>query len=320
MLLALILGTALAAVAAPVAMGALEGDEEDDDVISDAEHDEARDGDGLLDPERVAHVIDGTSAETVIECFEAGKDRAVLQLDDWGTKLEVRNGDDGSVRVDFAREGGPVGVVFDGFSELPAADIDVSVTNPATGEDTVVCLLDCVSDPSLLLPVAETEAEPVAPLDPDAPDVPPPDLPDAVPVRPADPDAPDAPDDRVAEALDDAAPLAPLDPDSPEDGGVTQSHSLVSPEQDGPPPESRLALRAPDNSIIAAEIDGFDALESIVQIALPMAPDAPLPDVEVAPLADGSGAEVRVDGTVLAILKGAPDAGPENVRLVPRQG
>ena len=91
MLLALILGTALAAVAAPVAMGALEGDEEDDDVISDAEHDEARDGDGLLDPERVAHVIDGTSAETVIECFEAGKDRAVLQLDDWGTKLEVRN-------------------------------------------------------------------------------------------------------------------------------------------------------------------------------------------------------------------------------------
>lgn len=393
MLLALLIGTALAAVAAPIAMGVFDGDDDEDEAIAETEEDTSDTG-SLLTKEGANHVIDGTIPANVIDGFEPGTDRATLKFPDWDANLEVRNDEDGSVKIDYEGAEGPVSVVFSGLSDIPAADIDISVTDPETGEDTVICLLDCLTDPSILdggtgegeiedealealsvldpvlpdVPTPEEALQPIAPVDPDAPDVPGPDLPDVAPIGPLDPDLPDVPGVDLGDVV---KPLTPLDPDTIEDI-IDLPDAIVSDLQDGQLPDvdpvleplgvsegddpepaedetpiapmlpdedeglplldplgpavqpvlpglgqSQLVLRGPDDILIAAEVSGFDVSEDILQISVDMVPGAPPPVVSVAPMSDGSGAEVLLDGTPMAVLLGAPDAGPENIRVVP---
>ena len=386
MLLALLIGGAVAAVAAPIAMGVFDGDDAEDDMV-EAEED-ASDNGSLLDEPGTDYVVDGTVPANDIEGFEPGKDTATLQLADWDANLEVRNAEDGSVQMDYMGTEGPVSVTFAGLSELPAADINILITDPETGEDTVVCLLDCLTDPSMLTPaeteedVAELESldplepelpvpdvspedalQPLSPIDPDTPDVPGVDLPDVSPLGPVDPDVPDVP----GVDLPDVAPIGPVDPDAVEDlvgGLVDVPGALVSDVQDGHLPDAtptggvedhvddlvdelaplaptldpdpfpeplaplveptlpgfgqtQLVLRGPDEVLIAAQIDNFDASEDILQISLDMDPNGPPPDISVTPKPDGSAAEVFLNGAPMAVLHGAPDAGLHNIRVVP---
>ena len=381
----------MAAVAAPIAMGVFDGDDEDDEAIAEAEDDTSDTG-SLLSDEGTNHVIDGTIPANVIEGFEPGTDRATLQFPNWDANLEVRSDEDGSVKIDYEGAEGPVSVVFSGLSDIPAADIYISVTDPETGEDTVICLLDCLTDPSILeggtgegeiedealealsvldpelpdVPTPEEALQPIAPVDPDAPDVPGPDLPDVAPLGPIDPDLPDVPGVDLGDVLE---PLTPLDPDTVEDIidlpdaivsdlqdgqlpdldpvleplGVSDDHTEPTDETPVAPPspdeqddlplldplgpavqpvlpglgQSQLVLRGPDDVLIAAEVSGFDVTEDILQISVDMVPGAPPPVVSVTPMADGSGAQVLLDGMPMAVLQGAPNAGPENIRVVP---
>ena len=381
----------MAAVAAPIAMGVFDGDDEDDEAIAEAEDDTSDTG-SLLSDEGTNHVIDGTIPANVIDGFEPGTDRATLQFPNWDANLEVRSDEDGSVKIDYEGAEGPVSVVFSGLSDIPAADIYISVTDPETGEDTVICLLDCLTDPSILdggtgedeiedealealsvldpvlpdVPTPEEALQPIAPVDPDAPDVPGPDLPDVAPLGPIDPDLADVPGVDLGDVLE---PLTPLDPDTIEDI-IDLPDAIVSDLQDGQLPDldpvleplgvseddtapaeetpvappspdeqddlplldplgpavqpvlpglgqSQLVLRGPDDVLIAAEVSGFDVAEDILQISVDMVPGAPPPVVSVTPMADGSGAQVLLDGMPMAVLQGAPNAGPENIRVVP---
>ena len=381
----------MAAVAAPIAMGVFDGDDEDDEAIAEAEDDTSDTG-SLLSDEGTNHVIDGTIPANVIDGFEPGTDRATLQFPNWDANLEVRSDEDGSVKIDYEGAEGPVSVVFSGLSDIPAADIYISVTDPETGEDTVICLLDCLTDPSILdggtgedeiedealealsvldpvlpdVPTPEEALQPIAPVDPDAPDVPGPDLPDVAPLGPIDPDLADVPGVDLGDVLE---PLTPLDPDTIEDIidlpeaivsdlqdgqlpdldpvleplGVSDDHTEPTDETPVAPPspdeqddlplldplgpavqpvlpglgQSQLVLRGPDDVLIAAEVSGFDVTEDILQISVDMVPGAPPPVVSVTPMADGSGAQVLLDGMPMAVLQGAPNAGPENIRVVP---
>lgn len=381
----------MAAVAAPIAMGVFDGDEDEDDAITESEED-VSDGGSLLTAEGTNHVIDGTTPSTTIEGFEPGKDRATLQFPDWDANLEVRNDAEGSVQIDYSGADGPVNVVFKGLGEIPAADIDIAVTDPETNEQTIVCLMDCLTDPSLLdgapqggdgaanVPEPTQEAlQPIAPSDPDAPDAPGVALPGVAPIGPVDPDAPDAPGVALPEDL---TPLDPLLPDTPEDLLVLPD-AIVSDLQDGQLPgapvfeeavfeeaaaplgvsdqggaetpqdapemplspqtdsadggaeplldplgpaetpllpglgQTQLVLRGPDDVLIAADVADFDAREDILQISVDMEPGATPPTILVSPMADGSGSQVFLDGAAMALLHGAPDAGPENIRVVP---
>jgi len=107
---------------------------------------------------------------------------------------------------------------FSGLTEVPTGDINLSLTDPDTGEIYQAFVSDVISeandestDPTATDPTAPDEVDTVAidPDDPDLPDAPGPDTPDDTMLDPVDPDAPDPP---VADDITGPV-LEPVDPD-----------------------------------------------------------------------------------------------------------
>jgi hypothetical protein len=76
--------------------------------------------------------------------------------------------------------------------------------------------------------------------------------------------------------------------------------------------------RAPDFLRVRSEIaafDRFNAAREVIEVWVPPHM-ADLPNIDVRPTADGTDSEVVIDGRAAARLCGAPDAGPNNVRIV----
>lgn len=334
----------MAAVAAPIALGVLDGEVDEDLDESDNETGESAPSD-LLDPQSEDHIIQPGSGETVLSDFEPGVDKVRLLVDSWDIDFEIGVNNAGSSTISYPSGEGAASVTFEGLSALPMADIDIEVTDPETGEVSVISLLDSAAEPE--------GPAPIGPTDPDAPeDEPPAPVDDVVPIGPPDPDAPD---DAPVVPLEDAEPIAPLDPDAPEDalGGVTQtfvSDDDMNPADDAAwfgnggvmaesaagapaselaadeiltnrgvvgPYDGHLALKGPGDAILAAEVFDFDPGADVLQIAIDLPAGGPEPAIEVQATSDESASAVLVDGQIMALLHGALGVTAQDILLVP---
>ncbi len=246
-------------------------------------------------------LVDAAAGDQVLDDFVPGLDGLEIDLTmvDGEIYFDTGAGAEGAVLALSTGAGAVMTVQFPGLEEVPARDILLRLVDEASGEVYALDLAEAQEDdetppwhvdhakPVLdtTLPVVDDfpferdgEAEVLDPVDPELRDEPGPEVEGEV-LEPVDPDTRDAPGPEVeGEVLD---PVEPLTPPGPED---------------------------------AALVKGFVAGEDRLQLSLERPGDAPYtPDVTVAPSKDGADGLVRVDGALVAVLQGAPEATLQDV-------
>ncbi len=298
-----------------------------DEVASDAEDDFAGGTRHAVLPGAGAHAFPD---------FRPGEDSILLDMTDVGDDLffDTASLPDGA-RLSIAFDDDEVMTLdFPGLQDVPVEDIFLSVSDGSGDDpyqvslgDAAEILGDGVLDPTDPdtpdAPGPDGEADVTDPVDPDTPDTPGPEVdgpvidpvdpdiaddPDTAsdPLDPVDPDAPDTPGPEVTGPV-----LDPVDPETPDVPGPAGSGDVIDPVD--PDAESGWL----DGSAAApAEVTSFSPGEELlrVQVGEGWALDGP-PLVKVTPSDEGQDAEVSLNGTRVAVLKGAPFATASDIRL-----
>ncbi len=231
------------------------------------------------------HEVGAGSGAVVIADFEPGRD--LVEVDLTGIAgdpvFEVSAPEDGA-RVVFPLGGdAAVSVGFPGLSAVPAGDILLKLAEQSSGAVYVVSLAEAIDGAGTH--GDDGGADVLDPDDPDAPGEPGPVVDPAEVLEPDDPDAPGTP--------------GPL----PGDGGV------IDPD----PPDAGEPGRGTAAGIPVVE--GFRAGEDVLRVILQRDAFAGAPEIRVAPSPDGADALVTVDGTLVAVLPGAPDATAADIHV-----
>ena len=246
-MLALIFGGLLAAVAAPIAFGALSGADGSEDL---PEEDDVADEPIVdLPGEAPAAVYDITSGSSnlYLDDFRIGFDQCRLFLDKLDVEYSIKNSSDG-VLLNLNTGEDTVSITFSGLEDVPFDDILLLANDPEMGQiEAPLSQLVAEEDPYPLivqdaftppeqeaaLPAVESvDMGAIDPIDPDTPDIlPEPDPTLGDPIVPLDPDATETfPSDHI-----DATPLDPVvdpvtwgdaDP-GPGDTSISESESPV---------------------------------------------------------------------------------------------
>ena len=322
-------------------MGFGDGEDEDTpDTPPEEPAPEAEAGRGdLLDPgaEPAVHRGDAGDGETVVEEFRAGQDRLEIDVrgQDGEIVIETTEGEDGP-RLDITAGGGDgASISFPGLAALPAEDILFVQTAEAGGDDAPLSLaeimesgeaeaLDAVDPATPADPPPAASGPGLDPADPEA-DTDPPGTDRGAGLDPVDPDAPEDPG-----PADDVPGLDPVDPDTPDDPEPGEGEPGLDPVDPDTPIDPPAAERAPGLDPVdpdlpdggqtltegeVADIADFEIGRDILGVTLADS-GGTQPTVQVAPSGDGADAEVRIDGVLTAILRGAAEASAADVRVV----
>lgn len=320
--------------------------DDDEDIAPEAEAPqadmpapEAGEGDmpdGASGPEAAVHRVDGGGGATTLDDFRPGRDR--LEIDVSGQQgdilIETAEDEGGAHLSLLDAAGGEAGasVTFPGLAALPAGDI-VFVHGPAGEGGASLSLAGIMEAEQALDPVAPEEpADPppgasgpgLDPADPQA-DTDPPATDRGAGLDPVDPDAPEDPG-----PADNVPGLDPVDPDTPDDPEPGEGEPGLEPVDPDTPIDPPAAERAPgldpvdpdlpdDGQTLTegevADIADFEIGRDILGVTLADS-GGTQPTVQVAPSENGADAEVRIDGVLTAILRGAAEASAADVRVV----